>query len=130
MFDKTPIFIPVDTTKDAVESDARKILVSSGPGGMDSESPQGWLLKFGEDRKILLTSVETSVDWLSNKIMPWVDYCAFMSLCLIVIEKQPDMRPVGVGETWKRIFYNIVLKFIGPEATIACLYEQICAGLK
>ena len=34
-YDKTPIFILVDITKDAVELVARELLVDSFPGGMD-----------------------------------------------------------------------------------------------
>ena len=59
-----PIFIPVDITGDAVESVLQKLLWSLVPVGKSSEVPKGWILKFGEDRKILLTSVETFFDWL------------------------------------------------------------------
>ena len=51
MYDKTPIFIPVDITEDAAESVARKLSGSPGHVGMESMALQGWLLKFGEDRK-------------------------------------------------------------------------------
>ena len=53
-----------------------------------------------------------------------------MSGCLIVIDKQPGIRPVGVGETWQHIFANIVLEVTGPEATMTCQDDQLCAGLK
>ena len=46
-YEETPIFIPDDNTEEAVESVARKISGSSGPGGTDSEALQGWFLKFG-----------------------------------------------------------------------------------
>ena len=36
----------------------RKLLGDPGPGDMDSEDLQGWLLKFGEDRKILCATME------------------------------------------------------------------------
>ena len=53
-----------------------------------------------------------------------------MSGRLIALDKQPGVRPVGVGETWRRIFVNIVLKVMGPEATMAFQDNQLCAGLK
>ena len=68
--------------------------------GTDSEALQGWLLKFGEDSTRLRTIVEIFVDWLANGIPPWLAYCAFMSGCIIVLDKHPGVRPVGVGETW------------------------------
>ena len=103
-YEDTPIFIPVDITKEAVELVARKLLGSSGPGGTDSEALQGWILKFGEDSTRIRTSVETVLDWLANGIPPWTAYREFMSSRLIVLEKQPGMWPVGVGETWRHIF--------------------------
>ena len=53
-----------------------------------------------------------------------------MSVRLIVIDKQPGVCPVGVGETWRRLFSDIVLKVRVPEATMVCQYEQLCAVIK
>ena len=77
-------------------------------------------MKFGEEITRLRTSVETFFDWLANGNLPWAAYCAFMSVRLIAIDKQPGVRPVGVGETWRRLFAKIILKVVGPEATMAC----------
>ena len=99
---------------------------SSGPGGTEREVLQGWLLKLGEDITILRTIVENFVNWLSNGIPLWAAYCAFKSGRLIVLDKQPVVRPVGVGETWRRLFSNILLKIMGPEATMAFQYDQLC----
>ena len=52
-----------------------------------------------------------------------------MSGRLIALDKQPDVRHIGEGETWRRLFANIVLKFTVPEATIACQDDQLCAGI-
>ena len=49
---------------------------------------------------------------------------------LIVLDKQSGVHPVGVGETWQRIFAIIFPKVTGPEATMACQDDQLCAGLK
>ena len=87
MYDETTIFIPVDIMEDVVESVARTLLGSLGPGGTDPEALQGWILKFREYRKKLCISVEIFVDWLANKNPPWVSYCAFMSGCLIALDK-------------------------------------------
>ena len=77
MYDKRPIFISVDITEDTFELVPQTLLVSSGPRGTYSKSLQGWILKFGEDSKILRTSVETFFDRLANWIPPWAAYRAF-----------------------------------------------------
>ena len=53
-----------------------------------------------------------------------------MSGRLIDIDKQTGIRPVGVGEMWRRRFSKILLKVTGLEATMACQYYQLCSGLK
>ena len=58
MYNKTPIFIPIDIMEDVVKFAARKFSGSLGPGGTDSEDLQEWILKSGWDRKILRISVE------------------------------------------------------------------------
>ena len=61
---------------------------------------------------------------------PWAAYRAFISGQLITLDKQPGVRPVGVGETWRHLFAKIVCKVTGPEATMACQDKQLCARLK
>ena len=57
IYEDRPLFIPVNIMEESVESVARKLLGSSGPRDTDSESLQGWLLKFGEESTGLRTSV-------------------------------------------------------------------------
>ena len=61
-YKETPIFITVNITKESVESVAKKLLGSSGPGGTELEALQVWILKFGEGGIRLRTSVETFVN--------------------------------------------------------------------
>ena len=37
---------------------------------------------------------------------------------------------LGVGKKWRDIFSEIVHKVKGPEATMACQDDQLCAGIK
>ena len=74
--------------------------------------------------------METFVGWLANGSTPWERYCAFISSRLIALDKQIDVRLVGVGETWQHIFANILLNFTGLVATISCQDDQLCARLK
>ena len=125
VYKKTLIFIPVYITEDMAKSVARKLSGSSGPGGTDSEDLQGWILKFGEHSKRLCSSVETFVEWISTGSPPWTAYCAFMSGRLTTLDKQPDVRPVRVGEKWRQIFDKCVMRVTGPEATSACQDDHI-----
>ena len=53
-----------------------------------------------------------------------------MSGRLIAMDKQPGIRPVGVGETWRRLMAKCLLKITGPEAKSACGTTQILGGLE
>ena len=49
---------------------------------------------------------------------------------LITLDNNPDVRPVRVGETWRRLFAKCVLKVTAPEDTNVCQDDQICARPK
>ena len=42
-----------------------------------------------------------------------------MSGRLIALDKHPGIRPVGVGETWRRLMAKCMLQVMGPEAKAA-----------
>ena len=52
-------------------------------------------------------------------------YRALISSRLIALDKQPGIRPVGVGETWRQLIAKCVLKVAGPEAKSACGTTQL-----
>ena len=53
-----------------------------------------------------------------------------MSGRLIALDKHPVVRLVGVGEMWWCLFAKIVLKVTGPEETMVCQDDHLCAVLK
>ena len=69
-------------------------------------------------------------DWLANGSSPWAAYREFMSGHLLALEKQPGVRTVGGGETWRHLFANIVLKVTVPEAIMACQDDHMFARIK
>ena len=65
----------------------------------DSVILQHWFLCFGAASREVQLIVVDFADWLSTGRPPWAAYQAMMSGRLIVLYKQPGVRPVGVGET-------------------------------
>ena len=49
---------------------------------------------------------------------------------LVALDKCPGIRPIGIGETWRRLAAKCNLEVTGQEATYACGKEQLCTGLK
>ena len=67
---------------------------------------------------------------MSNGGPPWAAYRALMSVRLITLDKQPGIRPVRVGEMWRRLMAKCLLKVAGPEAKSACGTTQLVGGLE
>ena len=61
---------------------------------------------------------------------PWYAYRAFIIGQLNALEKQPGVRPVGVGETWRCIMAKFILKVMGQEAKAACRTDQLAGGVE
>ena len=124
-----PDLTPVDITDDTVTAVAGRLSGGAGPRGTDSVSLQHWILQFGATSAELRLIVREFVEWLGNWRPPWDAYRALMSGRLIALDKQPGIRPVGVGETWRRFMVKCLLKVAGPEAKAACVTTQLAGGL-
>ena len=51
-----------------------------------------------------------------------------MACQLIALDKRPSVRPIGIGETVRRIIANAVLCVIGEDVQFAAGSLQLCAG--
>ena len=52
-----------------------------------------------------------------------------MSGLLVGLNKCPEVRPVVMADTWRRILVKCVLVVTGVEAKETCGMEQLCGGL-
>ena len=57
-------------------------------------------------------------------------YCALMACRLVVLDKRPGVRPVGIGETLRRALAKLVKRASGDQAKTACGHLQLCVGLE
>ena len=99
-------------------------------GGTDSVSFQHWLLRFRAASVELRMIVGDFVEWLGNGRHPWAAYRALMSGRLIVLDIQHGIRPVRVGETWRRMMAKCLLRVAGQEAKAACGTTQLAGGVE
>ena len=67
---------------------------------------------------------------LCNKRPPFVAYRALMSCRLIALDKQPGVRPLGIGEIWRRAIKKCTLRACGVDAKAACGSTNHFAGLE
>ena len=53
-----------------------------------------------------------------------------MIVWMIALDKQPGIRPVVEGETWRRMMAKRLLRVTGPEAKVACGTTQLAGGVE
>ena len=67
---------------------------------------------------------------MANNLQPWAAYRALMLGSLVGLDNFTGVRPVGVGETWRRMMEKCVLVVTGVEAKEACRKEHLCSGFE
>ena len=87
-------------------------------------------MRFGLASRLLRATVAEFARWMTNEYPPWAAYRGLMAGRLIALDKMLGIRPIGIGETWRRLFAKTVILVTGDDTTEACGSEQLCAGLK
>ena len=121
--------IPVNVSSDIIESVATRLTGAAGPDGVDSVDLKHWLLRFGKESEALRQELAHWTDWLANHHPPWAAYRALMAGRLVALDKQPGVRPLGIGSIFRRLMAKSVIKVIGRQATHSCGSLNLCAGL-
>ena len=69
-------------------------------------------------------------DWMANSSPPWAAYCSLMAYCLVALDKCPEVRPIGIGETLCRAISKLLMRAAGDQAKTACRIIQLCTGIE
>ena len=97
--------------------------------GAEAIELRNWLLRFGCASDKLRVVIAILADWMANSSHPLDAYRALIYYCLVVLDKRPGVRPVGIGETLCRALAKLVIKAYGEHAKKACGNIHLCAGL-
>ena len=66
-------------------------------------------------------------EWAPDSPPPWISPCLLASR-LIVLDKYPGLRPIGIGKTHRRIIAKAVLLITRSDIQDATSPRQLCAG--
>ena len=125
-----PATIPLIVSSDLVEKVASRLgSAAAGPSGVDSVEFAHWLLHFGRESELLRDEMAAFTEWLANTIPPYAAIRGLFGNRLVPLDKNPGVRPLGIGETYRRLMGKCVLALRGPEATMVCGNYNLCAGL-
>jgi len=122
--------VPVDVSQSIVEAVASKLHGGAGPSSVDALAFKKWLTFYGRASQVLREEVAAWAEWLANTSPPWAAYRGLMGCRLAALDKCPGVRPLGIGEIFRRTIAKCVLTVCGEDAKAACGSTQLCAGLE
>ena len=89
-----------------------------------------FLLFYGTQSAKLRESVASLARLLANNVVDWELIRALMSSRLIALNKNPGVRPIGIGEVLRRLLGKAMILNTGVDVEELCGADQLCSGLK
>ena len=91
---------------------------------------QHWLIRYREASLELWYIVAPITECIEKSCPPWSSYWSLKEVCLIVMDKYSGVRPVGIGDTWQRLFAKYIFAVVGAEAKESYGAENIFRGME
>ena len=124
------IFKKIDAT--AIYNAAKRTNGSAGPSGMDSDGRQRLLCSkvYGTAGTDLCESVALLTRKLCTEYVDPDPLSAFISCRLVPLDKNPGVRPIGIGEVLRRVMGKAITTLLKPDILKATAPLQASAGLQ
>ena len=111
---------------------------SSGPSGLNADGWRRILVSknfrtAGHSLRSSLTSFTRKISTTETEVIvsigtTYTNIEAYTACRLIPLDKNPGVRPIGVGEVLRRIIGKAILSVIKPEILSSAGNLQLCAG--
>src|SRR5579863_5413915 len=107
---------------------ALKTKGSAGVSGGDAEHWKRVLLSFGAASTRLCTAMAAMGRRLCPQYLDPDSLTAFLANRLVPLDKDPGVRPVGIGEVPRRIIGKSIMAILKLDVMTAAGATQLCAG--
>ena len=125
-----PEAVPLDFIEDDVTWVAPKLYGTAGALGSEAIELCNRLIRFECALEELWFIVTNMDDWMDNSSPPRAAYRALITYRLVVLDKRPGVRPMGIRETLRKAHAKRVMRAVGDQAKRVRGNLQMFAGLE
>ena len=119
-----------DDDDDVIRSAALHCQGSAGPSGLDATSWRRLCTMYHGSTKALCSAIARMARRIATETVHPQCVRSFIACRLIPLSKSPEVRPIGICETLRRIIGKVIMKIVGPEIQSVVGTSQLCAGQK
>ena len=128
-YPKIPDALQTEISEEMVEKMAKKISGSGGPSSVHTVHLKSWLLYFDEASAKLRSKMALWTEWIANSSPPYAAYRAENACRECAHDKHPGVRPLGIGEAWRRCSTKLLIEDNGDQAKLSCGTTELCSGM-
>ena len=114
--------------RQSIKSAALGTQGAAGPSGVDAENWRHFCASFSDASQGLCDALASCARRLASTYVHPAFLSAFTACRLIALDKQPGVRPIGIGEVARRIISKAILSVVGQAVQEAVGCIQLCAG--
>jgi len=100
----------------------------AGPSGSDADQWRLMCVSFGDASNYLCDSMASMARRLSTEMVDPSSIEAFITNRRIPLDKNPGLRPIGVGEAHQRIISKSIVRYLKQDILSSAGGLQLCAG--
>ena len=127
--DDLPPLLHLTVTEDTVKQAAKNLQGAAGPDGLPGDLVKQWLTKYGPTSRKLRMVIADLTNLCANTTLSDSEaplIAALLDSSLIALDKNPGVRPIGVGTIWRRLMAKTVLIAADPSIKLALEASQLC----
>jgi hypothetical protein len=128
-YEKVPELPLIQASDDLIIKIAGQMGGSGGLNGITGVMWRDWLCRRGQASKVLRQAICRLCNWLFNEYVPWAAIRELMACRMIALDKNPGVRPIGIGNIVRRFISKVCLALTGDEAMEACGVKQLASGV-
>ena len=121
------IYGEIDNTM--IRTIVQRMTGSAGPSGVDATGWKRFCSSYGKTSEGLCKAIAQVAKRISSSYVDPKGLISFTACRLIALDKNPGVRPIGIGEVLRRIIGKAILMITSADIRKTVGTQQLCAGL-